>query len=197
MKGGGDAASAARAVLQTGEYDYAWNMQVEDDILQRLEQGGKGRVEIWPTGAPEHIQLNQTDPAKEVDGERSSVKTTHPFLTDSAVRQALNLRGPGGSGVDLRSPGHAGPSSTCVPLLPQHAGVQRERGQPVSTREGSAAPTASARRRLRLGQSSDLDQCPARNASDRQAGRRGGIEIEKSATARSSSSIRQPGHHRS
>jgi peptide/nickel transport system substrate-binding protein len=91
MKGGGDAASAARAVLQTGEYDYAWNMQVEDDILQRLEQGGKGRVEIWPTGAPEHIQLNQTDPWKEVDGERAGLKTTHPFLTDPAVRQALNL----------------------------------------------------------------------------------------------------------
>jgi peptide/nickel transport system substrate-binding protein len=91
MKGGGDAASAARAVLQTGEYDYAWNMQVEDDILLRLEQGGKGRVEIWPTGGPEHIQLNQSDPWKEVDGERSSVKTTHPFLTDPAVRQALNL----------------------------------------------------------------------------------------------------------
>jgi peptide/nickel transport system substrate-binding protein len=91
MKGGGDAASAARAVLQTGEYDYAWNMQVEDDILQRLEQGGKGRIEIWPTGNPEHIQLNQTDPWKEVDGERSSLKSVHPFLTDAAVRQALNL----------------------------------------------------------------------------------------------------------
>src|SRR6185503_959904 len=25
MKGGGDAVSAARAVLQTGEFDYAWN----------------------------------------------------------------------------------------------------------------------------------------------------------------------------
>ena len=34
IKGGGDAVSAARAVLQTGEYDFAWNMQVEDDILQ-------------------------------------------------------------------------------------------------------------------------------------------------------------------
>jgi peptide/nickel transport system substrate-binding protein len=91
MKGGGDATSAARAVLQTGEFDYAWNLQVEDEILQRLEQGGKGRIEIWTTGNPEHIQLNQTDPWKEVDGERSSVKTTHPFLTDPAVRQALNL----------------------------------------------------------------------------------------------------------
>jgi peptide/nickel transport system substrate-binding protein len=44
MKGGGDAVSAARAVLQTGEYDYAWNLQVEDEILKRMEAGGKGRV---------------------------------------------------------------------------------------------------------------------------------------------------------
>jgi peptide/nickel transport system substrate-binding protein len=78
-------------VLQTGEFDYAWNMQVEDDILRRLEQGGKGRVNIWPTGAPEHIQCNFTDPWTEVDGERSSIKTTHPLLSDPAVRQALNL----------------------------------------------------------------------------------------------------------
>ena len=91
MKGGGDAASAARAVLQTGEYDFAWNIQVEDDILKRLEQGGKGRVEIYPTGNIEHIQCNFTDPAREVDGERSSVKTTHPTLSDPAVRQALSV----------------------------------------------------------------------------------------------------------
>jgi peptide/nickel transport system substrate-binding protein len=91
MKGGGDAVSAARAVLQTGEYDYAWNMQVEDDILRRLEQGGKGRVNIWPTGNIEHIQSNFTDPWTEVDGERSSIQTTHPLLADATVRHALNL----------------------------------------------------------------------------------------------------------
>jgi peptide/nickel transport system substrate-binding protein len=91
MKGGGDAASAARAVLQTGEYDYAWNMLVEDDLLRRLEHGGKGRIEIFPTGSVEHIQCNFTDPGKEVDGERSSIKTAHPTLSDPAVRQALNV----------------------------------------------------------------------------------------------------------
>ena len=91
MKGGGDAASAARAVLQTGEYDFAWNMQVEDDVLKRLEQGGKGRADIYPTGGIEHIQCNFTDPNKDVDGERSSLKTTHPTLADPAVRQALGL----------------------------------------------------------------------------------------------------------
>ena len=91
MKGGGDAVSAARAVLQTGEYDFAWNMQVEDELLRRLEDGGKGRVVLFTTGAVEHIQLNNTDPWTEVDGERSSIKTKHPFLNDPAVRHALNL----------------------------------------------------------------------------------------------------------
>lgn len=91
MKGGGDAISAARAVIQTGEYDYAWNMQVEDEILLRLEKGGKGRAIITPGANIEHIQLNSTDPWTEVDGERSSVKTKHPLLSDPAVRQALAL----------------------------------------------------------------------------------------------------------
>jgi len=91
MKGGGDAVGAARAVIQTGEYDFAWNMQVEDEQLKRFEQGGKGRVEITPGGNIEHIQINTTDPWTEVDGERSSAKTKHPTLSDPAVRQALNL----------------------------------------------------------------------------------------------------------
>jgi peptide/nickel transport system substrate-binding protein len=91
LKGGGDAVSAARAVIQTGEFDYAWNMQVEDDILKRMEQGGKGRVDIALGGNIEHIGLNHTDPWKEVDGERSSVKAPHPFLLDPAVRTALSL----------------------------------------------------------------------------------------------------------
>src|SRR5215471_6176254 len=93
MKGGGDAVSAARAVIQTGEYEYAWNMQVEDEILVRLEKAGnaRGRVEIVPSGAIEHIQVNSTDPWTEIDGERSSVKTRHPLFSDPAVRQALGL----------------------------------------------------------------------------------------------------------
>ena len=91
MKGGGDAVSAARAVLQTGEYDYAWNMQVEDAILKRLETGGKGEVHVVPGGNIEFIQLNSTDPWTEVDGERSSIKTKHPAFSDPAVRQAMML----------------------------------------------------------------------------------------------------------
>lgn len=91
LKGGGDAVSAARAVLQTGEYDYAWNLQMEDDVLRRLEQGGKGRVLISASSAPEHIRLNFSDPWREVDGERGSVRSTHPLFSDPAVRAALGL----------------------------------------------------------------------------------------------------------
>src|SRR5689334_13805057 len=39
LKGGGDAASAARAVLQTGEADWAWNLQIEPAVLSSLQSG--------------------------------------------------------------------------------------------------------------------------------------------------------------
>jgi peptide/nickel transport system substrate-binding protein len=91
VKGGGDAVSAARAVIQTGEFDYAWNMQVEDEILLRMERGGRGKAIPVPSGNIEFIMLNVTDPWTEVDGERSSVKTKHPTLNDPAVRRAINL----------------------------------------------------------------------------------------------------------
>lgn len=91
IKGGGDAASAARAVLQTGDYDYAWSLQVEDAILKRLEEAGRGKVNIIDGGSIEFVQLNTTDPNQEVDGERSSIKTQHPAFRDPAVREAMSL----------------------------------------------------------------------------------------------------------
>jgi peptide/nickel transport system substrate-binding protein len=91
MKGGGDPVSAARAVLQTGEYDYAWGVTMEDEVLRRLEQSAHGHFVIARTANVNYIQLNQTDPWREVDGERASAKTKHPFLTDPAVRSAFAL----------------------------------------------------------------------------------------------------------
>ncbi|HEY4987131.1 MAG TPA: peptide ABC transporter substrate-binding protein [Bradyrhizobium sp.] len=91
MKGGGDAVSAARAVIQTGEYDFAWNIQVEDEVLLRLEKGGKGKTVYAVGGDTEFIALNNTDPNTEVDGERSSIKTKHPLFSDPAVRKALSM----------------------------------------------------------------------------------------------------------
>jgi peptide/nickel transport system substrate-binding protein len=91
MKGGGDATSAARAVLETGEYDYAWNLQVEWPVLQGIAKGGKGQILTGAGGSVEQLYLNQSDPNKVVDGQRSSVKAPHPFLTDPKVRDALVL----------------------------------------------------------------------------------------------------------
>ncbi len=91
IKGGGDATSAARAVLQTGEYDYAWNLQVEDEVLKRMEDTGKGKVRITPAADIEFLQLNMTDPWTEVDGERASIKSHHFAFSELAVRQAIAL----------------------------------------------------------------------------------------------------------
>ena len=91
IKGGGDATSAARAVLQTGEYDLAWNLAVEDDILKRLEAAGKGKMSFYTGSDIEFVALNVTDPWNEVDGERASVKSKHPAFTDKAVRNAMSL----------------------------------------------------------------------------------------------------------
>jgi peptide/nickel transport system substrate-binding protein len=51
LKGGGEAVTAARAVLQTGQYDYAWGLSMEDDVLRRLEEGGGGRCRASSGGA--------------------------------------------------------------------------------------------------------------------------------------------------
>lgn len=91
LKGGGDAASAARSVLQTGDYDHAWNLQVEPEVLRDLEEGGQGRLVVATGNSVERLMLNFSDPNQVVNGQRSEKNTPHPFLSDLAVRQALNL----------------------------------------------------------------------------------------------------------
>ena len=91
LKGGGDATSAARAVLQTGDADYAWNLLVEAPILKQLEAAGKGKIDANAGAFVERIVINQTDPNKQTkDGERSSLQFPHPFFSDKKVRQAFN-----------------------------------------------------------------------------------------------------------
>jgi peptide/nickel transport system substrate-binding protein len=91
LKGGGDDTSAARAVLQTGEYDYANSLVVEDEVLKRMEAGGKGRVQFLKGSATTAIYLNYTDPGVEVDGERSNPRTRHPAFREADVRRAIGL----------------------------------------------------------------------------------------------------------
>ncbi len=92
LKGGGDAVSAARAVLQTGDADYAYNLQVESNILESLEKEGKGKIISNLGSLSERILLNQTSPVKETsEGERSSLKHPHPFFSDVKVREVISL----------------------------------------------------------------------------------------------------------
>jgi peptide/nickel transport system substrate-binding protein len=92
FRGGGDATSAAYAVLQSGEADYAWNVQlVEPPVLERMAAGGTGTLLPIPGSLVERILVNFSDPNVEVDGERSHLSRPHPFLSEHAVRSALAL----------------------------------------------------------------------------------------------------------
>ena len=91
MKGGGDPTTASRAVFQTGEFDYSWNLQVEAPVLQDIMQGGKGDL-LNPGGSGvEQIFFPFMDNTKETDGERGAPNTKHPFLSDVKVREAMAL----------------------------------------------------------------------------------------------------------
>ncbi len=92
FKGGGDAASAARAVLETGEFDYAWNLQVDPTVLAEMAKGGKGEVISAFGTAVERLMVNMTNPDPALGDKRSTLEGgPHPFLTDPAVRRALSL----------------------------------------------------------------------------------------------------------
>ena len=57
LKGGGDAVSASRAVLELGEADYAWNVQVDPETLAEMEAAGWGQSDLrlrQPGGTHRH-----------------------------------------------------------------------------------------------------------------------------------------------
>ena len=92
LKGGGDAAAAARAVMETGEFDYAWNTQINPEEQTRLAAAGKGVFVNGFGTLVERIEMNMTDPSRSLpEGERSTTKHPHPILSDIKVRQALSM----------------------------------------------------------------------------------------------------------
>jgi peptide/nickel transport system substrate-binding protein len=91
LKGGGDAAAAGRAVMETGEFDYAWNLQLAPDVLARMGRGGKGKTVAAFGTLVERIEMNLTDPSPKHGDARSTTKHPHPFLTDLRVRKALSM----------------------------------------------------------------------------------------------------------
>ncbi|MFW2542615.1 peptide ABC transporter substrate-binding protein [Primorskyibacter sp. 2E107] len=92
IKGGGDAASAARSVLETGEFDYAWNQQLAPDVMDRMLERGLGTFVSDFGGTVERVMLNWTDPSPDLpEGERSTAAHPHPFLRDPAVYKAMSM----------------------------------------------------------------------------------------------------------
>ncbi len=92
FKGGGDATAAGRAVLETGEYDYAWNLQLAPDVIAKMEEAGKGKTVAGFGTLVERIELNMTDPSPDLpEGERATAKHPHPFLSDLNVRKAMSM----------------------------------------------------------------------------------------------------------
>ena len=92
FKGGGDATAAGRAVLETGEFDYAWNLQLAPDVIANMLKGGKGETVAAFGSLVERIEMNMTDPSPSLpEGERSTAKHPHPALSDVRVRKALSM----------------------------------------------------------------------------------------------------------
>ncbi|WP_028956075.1 peptide ABC transporter substrate-binding protein [Sulfitobacter sp. 20_GPM-1509m] len=92
LKGGGDANSAGRAVLETGEFDYAWNLQLAPDVIAKMEAAGYGKAINGFGPLLERIEMNLTNPSPDLPPEtRSTVAEPHPILSDVKVRKALSM----------------------------------------------------------------------------------------------------------
>ncbi|MEQ8254939.1 peptide ABC transporter substrate-binding protein [Roseovarius confluentis] len=91
IKGGGTAENAARAVLETADYDYAWNLQLPPEVLDGMQAAGNGEVVSAFGTLVERIVINMTNPDADLGEERSTLAHPHPFLDDIAVRQALSM----------------------------------------------------------------------------------------------------------
>lgn len=91
-KGGGDAMSAARAVFETGETDYAWNLMLAPDVLAKLTSTGKAKPVTAYGSMVEYLFLNLTDPSSDLGDKRSTVAGgPNKILSDIRVRKALSL----------------------------------------------------------------------------------------------------------
>ena len=91
IKGGGDAEGSARAVMETGEFDYAWNTQIPPDTQASMTAAGKGQFVVAFGTLVERIEMNTTDPDPALpEGERATAKHPHPILSDIKVRTALS-----------------------------------------------------------------------------------------------------------
>jgi peptide/nickel transport system substrate-binding protein len=95
FKGGGDAPSSARAVFQTGDVDYAWNLQVEASVLKPMaDSSTKGSMLLAYGSSSERLLLNFADPSSSLGEQRAEPTTKHPYFNGpdgKIVRTALAM----------------------------------------------------------------------------------------------------------
>lgn len=91
FKGGGSAAASGTAVMETGEFDYGWNLQLAPDVIAKMEKAGKGKPVAGFGPLLERIMLNNTNPSADLGPEERSVIRPHPFLSDPAVYKAMSM----------------------------------------------------------------------------------------------------------
>jgi peptide/nickel transport system substrate-binding protein len=91
IKGGGDATSAARAVCETGEVDFAWNLQIPKAVIEPILATGNCDALAGGSFGVERIVINFANPDPALGDQRSEPDQPHPFMTDPVVRRAINL----------------------------------------------------------------------------------------------------------
>ncbi|HYV21879.1 MAG TPA: peptide ABC transporter substrate-binding protein [Candidatus Bathyarchaeia archaeon] len=92
FKGGTDPEAAARAIFQSGDIDYAWNLQVEATTLRTLAQNSQSGTLVTAFGSSvERLDLNFSNPDSSLGDKRAEPDTRHPFLSDKSVRRALAM----------------------------------------------------------------------------------------------------------
>lgn len=91
IKGGGDATLAARAVCETGEVDFAWNLQIQKAALEPILKAGKCYTVAGGSFGVERVVLNSANPDPALGDKRAEPDQPHPFFSDPKVRQAINL----------------------------------------------------------------------------------------------------------
>jgi ABC-type transport system substrate-binding protein len=94
FKGGGDATAAGRAVMETGEFDYAWNLQLAPDVIAKMAEGGKGTPVAGFGPLVERIMLNNTNPDPTLARRRAldaRASTASVPDDDPAVYKAMSM----------------------------------------------------------------------------------------------------------
>jgi peptide/nickel transport system substrate-binding protein len=115
FKGGGDATAAARAAFQTGDVDYAWNLQVEAAVLNGMAKASDAKANLVTVygSSVERILVNFADPSPSLGDKRGEPDTKHPFFQDKAVRRALAMATDRGTMAEQLYGGGLSGKATC------------------------------------------------------------------------------------